>query len=210
MIFTVELEGIGRSYRLQRDGKWRRLGNDYSILESDFRTSTPSEVTNRTPYSTEIELEGVLYKISPTIGKAGEVLSGNSKVYRREFPGVIPSKEQLRAVIASGDDEQTNSLILNLQGQFEFRQRPPFDINKNDPTVVIRHETFAAGNEYVGIEAAQDEAHIDELFTSSLEGWLAHLQTGNTQEYSDSPSMKSAEQLLRELELLKSQWVPFY
>jgi hypothetical protein len=211
MIFTVELgESIGRSFRLQKDSTWRRLGKDYLLLESDFQTSNPLEVANRTPYETELEIEGTLYKISPASGKFGEILSGGSRVYRKNFPDVMPSKEQLRAVIAAGDDEQTNSLILNLQGRFELRQRPPFDIHKNDPTVVLRHEIFAAGNDYVGLEAAQDDDHIDRLFLSSLEGWLNHLTTGKTQEYSNLPSSTSYEQIQEEIELLRSRWTPFY
>jgi hypothetical protein len=211
MIFTVELgAGIGRSYRLQNDGTWRKLEKDYALIEGDFKTSNPSEVTKRTPYGTEIEIEGTLYKISPTTGEFGEILSGNSRAYRHNFPDVMLSKEQLRAVIATGDDEQTNSLILNLQGQFELRQRPPFDIHKNDPTVVIRHETFSAGNDYVGAEAAQDDDHIDRLFLSSLQGWLIHLKTGKTQDYSNLPCRRSYEQLREEIELLRSQWVSFY
>lgn len=211
MIFTVELrESIGRSFRLQKDGTWRKLGRDYSLLESDFQTSNPSEVANRTPYDTELEIEGALYKISPTSGKFGEILSGGSRVYRKKFPDVMPSKEQLRAVIAAGDDEQTNSLILNLEGQFELRQRPAFDIHINDPTVVVRHETFAAGNDYVGLEAAQDDDHINGLFLSSLEGWLSHLITGQMQEYSNLPRSRSYEQIREEIESLRSKWVPFY
>lgn len=210
MIFTIELKGES-DYRLQRDGTWRRLDQDnHALLDSDFQTSSPSEVTNRTPYGNQIELEGTVYKVSPTVGLISEVLCGSSTAYRREFPDSVPSKEQLRAVIATGDDEHANSLILNLQGQFELRRRPPFDINKNDPTVVFRYETFAPGNDYVGLEAAQDETHIDDMFCSSLGGWLVHLTTGQTRAYSDMRSNESSEQLQKEIEGLRSSWIPAY
>lgn len=209
MIFTIELSGLARRYRLQKNGDWRRLPNDFSLAESDFRTADPSEVTRRTPYGGEIEIENTKYKVSPTSGNVAEILGGKSMIFRRDFPDA-PKREQLRAVIARGDDSKINSLILNLNGVFELRQRPPFDIHKNDPTVILRHETFAAGNDYVGVEAAQDGGHIDELFCSSLAGWLNHLKSGQTQEYVTITYRGNAEQTLSEIEQLRGQWVPAY
>jgi hypothetical protein len=207
MIFTIELKGV-RQYRFQIDKNWRRLDDgDQSLHDSDFRTSSPSEVMSRTPYGTEIEIEGTLYKVSPTVGQISEILYGSSTTFRREFPDSMPNKEQLRAVIASGDDEHANSLILRLDGNFELRQRPPFDINKNDPTVVLRYETFAPGNDYIGLEASRDESHINNLFRSSLEAWLIHLRTGETRAYSDMLPTESSEQLKNEIEALRSKWI---
>lgn len=131
-------------------------------------------------------------------------------IFRRDFPDAIPSKEQLRTVIANADDSQINSLILNLNGTFELRERPPFDIHKNDPTVIIRHETFAAGNDYVGLEAAQDVELIDELFCSSLVGWLNHLKFGQTQEYVGFSNRGNSEQIQSEIEHLREKWIPAY
>lgn len=211
MVFTIEITRLIESFRLQKDGSWRRLENN-SLLESDFRTSDPAEVIRRTPHDREIEIENVSYTVNPPIARMGEALSGDSTVYRREFPKVIPDKGQLRAVIAAGDDNQFNSLILNVNGRFELRQRPEYNIFDNDPTVVVRHETFTPGNSYVGAEAARDAAQIDEWFYSSLKAWLYHLETGVTQEYcgGDELSLGDEEQLLREIELLKSRWAPAY
>jgi hypothetical protein len=211
MVFTVEITRLIESFRLQNDGSWRKLENN-SLLESDFRTSDPAEVIRRTPYDREIEIENVSYKVNPPIARMGEALSGVSTVYRREFPEVIPDKGQLRAVIAGGDDNQFNSLILNVNGLFELRQRPEYDIFKNDPTVVVRHETFAPGNSHVGAEAARDDVQIDEWFYSSLKAWLYHVETGVTHEYCGDDELSSGddEQLLREIALLKSRWVPAY
>jgi hypothetical protein len=68
--------------------------------------------------------------------------------------------------------------------------------------VVVRHETFSAGNDYGGLEASKDDSHINGLSLSFMEGWLLHLGTGETQEYSDLPSSRSYQQIQDELELL--------
>jgi hypothetical protein len=211
MIFTVELRGgFDTAYRLQTDGQWRKMERDYSLREDDFKTSDPREVIRRTPYGTEILIDHVQYKVSPTVGQLAEVLSGDSMVFRRGFPSDLPNKEQLQSVISTGDDEHHNSLILNLYGKFELRQRPPFDINRNDPSVVVRHETFASGNNYVGLEASKDTELIDRLFHSSLQKWADHLKTGSTQEYVGVPATKPIDEIYDEIRLLKEQWIPAY
>jgi len=209
MIFTVELSGMMNRYRLQSDGGWRKLQNDFSLLESDFRTPDPSEVTRRTPYGCKIVIEDIKYKVSPTRGNVGEILGGKSMLFRREFPDV-PSIDQLRAELAGGDDSKNNSLILNLNGVFELRQRPPFDIHRNDPTVILRHETFAAGNEYVGPDAAQDDQLVGEVYRGSLTGWLNHLKSGQTQDYIGFLAGTDYEPILGEIKKLREQWVPTY
>lgn len=103
-----------------------------------------------------------------------------------------------------------NVLILNVDGGFELRQRPPFDISRNDPTIVVRHETFIRGNDYVGAAAAGDDRLIRQLYESSLEAWLEHLKTGETQEYSDTSSQRDKQELLDEVEKIRSGWTPQY
>src|SRR5258706_13517538 len=74
MIFTIELSGES-DFRLQKDGDWRRLDEgDHALLESDFKTSNPVEVTNRTPYGNKIQIKGTFYKVSPTVGQISEIL----------------------------------------------------------------------------------------------------------------------------------------
>jgi hypothetical protein len=113
-------------------------------------------------------------------------------------------------VLAGGDDSKNNSLILNLNGAFELRQWPPFDIHRNDPTMILCHETFAAGNEYVGVDAAQDDQHVGELYRGSLVGWLNHLKYGRTQEYICFLTGTDYEPILGEIKQLREQWVPTY
>src|SRR2546426_3689954 len=131
MIFTVELKaGFDTAFRLQTNGEWRRMNRDYSLREEDFRTTNASDVLRLTPYGTEILLDGIQYQVSPAIGRLGEILSGDSLVFRNQFPEALPTQEQLEEVISNGDDSQHNCLILNVRGEFELRQRPPFDIHR--------------------------------------------------------------------------------
>jgi hypothetical protein len=154
MVFTIELRGgLDRTFRLQKDERWRRMQRDYSLHESDFQTQNPREVTSRTPYGTKIFIEGTEYHVSPTEGldveRERRDLSGYSMVFRSEFPDVLPLKDQLRSVIMVGDDIYHNSLVLNVYAKFELRSWHSFDKHRNDPSIVLRHQTFAAGNDYV-------------------------------------------------------------
>lgn len=45
-----------------------------------------------------------------------------------------------------GDDSCHNLLVLNVYAKFELRSWHPFDERRNDPSIVLRHQTFAAGN----------------------------------------------------------------
>jgi len=207
MEFTIELDGIGVRYRLLKDRKWRKLLKDVRLQESDFRTTDASVVIRDSPpRDSSIVLDGVTYKVNPTVASlADNVLSSASSVIRAKFPAV-PQLDQLRQAIRNGDDSQTNALVLNAQGSFELRPRPPYNISLNDPTVVVRHETFIAGNGYVGAEAAKHAQFIDEIYATSIDAWIAHLKTGKTQVYSELPSRRSVADLLSELENMRETW----
>ncbi len=88
MIFTVELRTVFKEFRLQKNGEWRNLNNNKLPQESDFQTSNPAEVTRRTPYGCEIEIENILYKVSPNSDSVSARdfalyrLNGESLVFR--------------------------------------------------------------------------------------------------------------------------------
>jgi hypothetical protein len=209
MLFTIELAGV-ENFRLCKDRSWRTLNRDVCLHENDFTTDDPAEVTMLSPYETEIDIDGNHWLIGPTSGRIGEILDGDSHVFRRVYPSHQPSIDQLREVIRTGDDAVHNSLILNVYGQFELRQRPPYDPFANDPSVVARCETFSAGNDYVGPSAALDDNHVQNSFVTLFAAWTEHLRTGNTQSYFDYvPPMTigDSEAALAELE---NNWEPQY
>ena len=210
MIFTIELDGIVVRYRLQKSGSWRALRDDLQLSGDDYTTMDPESVDSLTPKGTTLELEGTHYKVNPSEATLTDAVLGSaSTCFRTVFPRV-PSVDQLRQTIAAGDDSHMNVHVLNIDGLFELRQRPPFDITRNDPSVVVRHETFAAGNGYVGPQAARSRQLINDLYDSSIEAWLEHLRTGETQEFSDLPSEMSRQQVLAALETLRQDWRPQY
>src|SRR5688500_6872837 len=103
MVFTIELRGgIDRTFRLQKDGQWRKMERDYSLRENDFQAHNAREVTSRTPYATKLIIDGTEYHVNPTEGldleRQRKDLMGYSMVFRREFPDVLPLKDQLRTV----------------------------------------------------------------------------------------------------------------
>jgi len=116
-----------------------------------------------------------------------------------------PVRHSLQA--ADGDDSVNNVLILKVNGQFELRQGPPFNQLLNDPSVIVRHESFNAGNKYIGSEANADDKYIDDLFIDSLEYWKDHLKDGGNQNYSDTYASMSHEEIERELMGIRDNWV---
>jgi hypothetical protein len=130
-------------------------------------------------------------------------------VFRRDFPSDLPNKEQLQSVISTGDAEHHNSDPKPLW-KIRTETATSFDINRNDPSVVVRHETFASGNNYVGLEASKDTELIDRVFHSSLQKWPDHLKTGSTQEYVGVPATKRIDEIYDEIRLLKEQWILAY
>ncbi len=93
-----------------------------------------------------------------------------------------PSKKQLRAIIASGDDNLLNSLILNTNGQFELLDltgKIPAQIDFPD-YIVGRFETFGINNGYVGTEAANDDDFINNTFDDMMKLWEIYKFNGRT------------------------------
>ncbi|AJA48665.1 hypothetical protein CPAST_c25960 [Clostridium pasteurianum DSM 525 = ATCC 6013] len=92
-----------------------------------------------------------------------------------------PDKEQLRQVIANGNDNVDNILLLNRDGNFIlFQGAGGGAVEHLD--YVTRWETFDAGSDYVGIEASKDEKLLDDLVMKwANEAWKRYEKTGNTQ-----------------------------
>src|SRR5215203_86342 len=84
-----------------------------------------------------------------------------------------PTIDQLRELIRSGADTAAHHVLwVNKSGEVELlqipRDWPPVGFEKAHPDMQMRVETFLAGNEYVGPEAAADNEWITELFTNLI------------------------------------------
>jgi len=211
MVFTIELETWDETrFRLQQDETWRRLGTDWNLQSMDFRSGNPSTVIENTQGKSSIELEGIVYRIDPQSFNLSEknIAFYEFSTFRQTFPP-IPSKDQLKQIIAAGDDSLDNYLVLNVHGQFELRQ-PSCSISPMDPTVVVCHEMFWAGNGYVGPDAAVDNEHIDDYYRTSTKEWLIHLDIGNTRGGPDFFTSCTATEIEAELISIEHQWSPQY
>ena len=202
MIFTIEFKGMDRHFRRKKDNSWRTIKHsDISLQENDYQTNDPKEVLAKSCDEGVIEIDGIEYNVNPIYINWGRdnILNPASLVFRKNIPH-LPSIDQLRDVIANGDDSKHNSLILNVYGNFELRSLPSYDISKNDPTVIVRHETYSAGNGYVGVESSKDDNHINQEYAASLELWASHLKTGGTQMYCDSTATRELTDILEEIQ----------
>lgn len=85
------------------------------------------------------------------------------------MPTLGPTKEQLRQVIASGDDSRTNQLVLTKDMTFGLVKFPAG--NGNEFAVV--HAAFIGGNGYVGPSAAADDKFIEGAYSDMMGGLTA-------------------------------------
>jgi len=88
-----------------------------------------------------------------------------------------PTKEQLRELIASRDDDAANHVMwVDHAGQvylvpLDDSTTPSQYATHLKQDMRFRFETFERGNDYVGEAASQDEEHVDSLFDHLLESW---------------------------------------
>ena len=87
-----------------------------------------------------------------------------------------PSKEQLRQLIAQGNDRAGHHILwVTKKGDVHLTLVPtdptPAAFAQVHPEVQLRYETFQKGNEYVGPEAAADEEWLAQLFDHLLHEW---------------------------------------
>ena len=210
MQFTLDLEGTGISFRLQKDSSWRNTTKDKELKKSDFSSDSAAKIMSLSISKPTMQLEGTTYDINPhEWPTTHEQLHFSSRVFRRQYPSE-PTFDQLKKTITLGNDAVNNVLILNVNGKFELRQSPPFNQLINDPTIVVRHETYIAGNGYVGAKAGKENKFIDDEFRVSLEFWVDHLKNHIIREYSDLHSTRSYEEISRDLEQVRQNWKPGY
>jgi hypothetical protein len=79
-----------------------------------------------------------------------------------------PTKEQLRELLARCDDLAGHHVLwVEREGEVRISQLPrrwPPPRFESPPDLQLRHETFQAGNEYVGEAAAADDEWVSKLF----------------------------------------------
>ncbi len=217
MKFFLEVQaGLpGDRYRLQKNGEWRAIENrarqqDYQNSPRDHVFDDLKTAVLHLPQNKPFELGGKSYTLNPkkTVMSFHEIAVESAYLYPRVARCSKPrrfTQQELEAVIASGNDELYNTLILTLDGH--FRLIHPSERTEFSP-IAVRHETFCAGNGYVGTKAAVDDRFIRETYFSTLESWIEHLRTGELDIYNDFYEGKRSEaELWREVDALTKHLV---
>ncbi len=91
-----------------------------------------------------------------------------------------PNKQQLQQVIANGNDEVDNVLILRCDSNFQLIQGAGAAAIEN-LNYVTRWETFDRFDDYVGENASKDDSHIDKIMSWANIAWEQYTQSGETQ-----------------------------
>lgn len=116
-----------------------------------------------------------------------EILQENSLVELEEYenccvikgircgsPIHLFTKKEIETVMRNADDRVSNQLVIDENGYARVIQE-----NEWGEVFPVRHESWGAGNVYVG--KYSDLSTLDDDYLSSLQGWLLYLQTGNMQ-----------------------------
>lgn len=87
-----------------------------------------------------------------------------------------PTIEELRELIKRCDDQAGHHVLwVTKNGDVHVsrfpKDKPPIGFEEAEPEMQLRYETFEAGNEYVGPEAAEDESWLKELFDALVNEW---------------------------------------
>ena len=87
-----------------------------------------------------------------------------------------PKVEELRELIRACDDLAGHHVLwIAKNGDVHVSRVPkdktPVGFQEAQPDVQLRYETFEAGNEYVGPEAAKDDSWIKQLFDALTKEW---------------------------------------
>lgn len=88
--------------------------------------------------------------------------------------------EKMLEVISKGDDRYENKLILTKDGEFLLISPNQYMFFSNTAGIVWDHETFQAGNEYVGEEAAKDIGYFKPIFDDAIKDWNEFIRVGET------------------------------
>jgi hypothetical protein len=87
-----------------------------------------------------------------------------------------PTQEQLRDLLASGDDRTGHHVLwVSRTGDVHLTRLPPgaspAQFEERHPEMQLRYEAFEKGNEYVGPAAGDDGDWVSQLFDSLLSEW---------------------------------------
>lgn len=191
MRFTIDQRNLdGVCKRLRKHGAWRDITPPEPIMPDDLT------------FETAVDAQAVLSRLTASSDNSlpGKITPDYFAVVHRDQQPPIPSYDELRDAIRNGNDLVNNVLVLTIDGHFRLRGNLPLPTDAETPDTAVRHETFAAGGDYVGAQAAEDLEFLKDTYLAMLDSWLIHLETGETCLYRDYPCAKSEDELLKAIQ----------
>ena len=87
------------------------------------------------------------------------------------YPMQTLTLEEFQKLIASADDSRDNQIRITKDGRIYISEGVVGAENIED--LHSRYETYDAGNDYVGPNAAQDEAYVKRLYEEVKRDWVS-------------------------------------
>lgn len=88
-------------------------------------------------------------------------------------PTHLFTEQEIRELMRTADDRKNNQLVID---EFGYAQ---IITDNSGYLYPVRHESWNAGNKYVGRYSSLETVHED--YIASLQGWLIYLRTGKSQ-----------------------------
>lgn len=107
-------------------------------------------------------------------------------------PSHLFTKKEVEDIMRSADDRLSNQLVIDEDGYARI-----ISDNTSGYLYPVRHETWNAGNVYVG--KYSDLSTLDDDYISSLEGWLLYLKTGRKQYIDYIDGTKDEKNLIQQI-----------
>ncbi|KAA0965844.1 hypothetical protein FQ087_06140 [Sporosarcina sp. ANT_H38] len=194
MLFTIDTGNILEVYRMKKNSLFEKVDVHPKVILEDDKVFT--EFNEAKEFAGKLEF--AVINGEEVDFKSSQIGSYNAEVkpHRTEKPSKeLFSIDEVRNILNTGDDSINNSLIIDFDGNLKL---VPFkDAIKGN--YAVRHETFGAGNGYVGPD--QSESHIESTYLMMLDGWEAHLDTHDSH-YMDYTDKTSAEKLIKNIKEL--------
>ena len=107
-------------------------------------------------------------------------------------PSHLFSKKEIEDIMRSADDRISNQLVIDEDGYAKV-----ISDRTSGYLYPVRHETWAAGNVYVGKYSKLST--LDDNYISSLDGWLSYLETGIKQYVDYVDDTKDEKELIQRI-----------
>lgn len=186
---SFDLESLmGTNNYICRDGKIRKLNS--SEIEQCYCV-----------YDRRIAID-LEYKLEK---KINEILKENNllelddyetcfsiKLVRVGNPTHLFTKQEIEEEMKKADDRVSNQLIIDEDGYAKVIKDKGLGY-----LFPVRHESWDAGNVYVGKYSKLDT--LEDNYLSSLQGWLLYLKTGREQNMDYLHENRNEEELLKEI-----------